>query len=352
MDLDSQSATGIILLVHDTTPQLTTITHSHSRSAGKFRLSPPLLELCATVMLLDCRGPKQCGTSADTCLLLLPEPGENPRPQPKGSPNVQYHVQESWEIVPGAKEKTIKHMLFLQCVTKHAAKLKQTGDLRKRTVAIAPILQQNVLAANEFIELCCKLVMTRLSIIAKQRECPADLKDGIASLIFSAPTCSEISKLGDKNIFEKKYGKDFVSAAIDLRPSCGVNHQFIDKLSINISCAINAISLAVNPSTDVSVESNKPATRLSSGGKIDAVHFEDSKSVAEAAAKSPKKKQLVTQLPRYDQLNSEDTLPNQLFGGKDYSRHSYHPTSAHSDIKFDESDYDEEIEAEEPPVTL
>ena len=56
------------------------------------------------------------------------------------------------------------------------------------------------------------------------RECPADLKEGIASLIFAAPRCAEIPELvAIRNIFEKKYGKDFVSAATDLRPNCGVN---------------------------------------------------------------------------------------------------------------------------------
>lgn len=45
-------------------------------------------------------------------------------------------------------------------------------------------------------------------------------------MIFAAPRCSEIPELvALKNIFEKKYGKDFVSAAVDLRPSCGVNRQ-------------------------------------------------------------------------------------------------------------------------------
>lgn len=57
-------------------------------------------------------------------------------------------------------------------------------------------------------------------------------------------------------------------------------------------------------------------------------------------------------LPRSDQMNSEDTNATQHYGGEDYRRYSYHPTSAHSDIKFDESDCDEEIEAEQPPVTL
>lgn len=53
-----------------------------------------------------------------------------------------------------------------------------------------------------------------------------DLKEGIASLIFAAPRCSEIPELGDlRDIFVKKYGKDFVSAATDLRPTCGVNRM-------------------------------------------------------------------------------------------------------------------------------
>lgn len=56
------------------------------------------------------------------------------------------------------------------------------------------------------------------------RECPADLKEGIASLIFAAPRCAEIPELvAIRDIFQKKYGKDFVSAATDLRPNCGVN---------------------------------------------------------------------------------------------------------------------------------
>ncbi|KAJ7012288.1 transcription factor LHW isoform X2 [Populus alba x Populus x berolinensis] len=62
--------------------------------------------------------------------------GENPRPRPKDRQMIQDRVKELREIVPnGAKcsidallERTIKHMLFLQSVTKHADKLKQTGD--------------------------------------------------------------------------------------------------------------------------------------------------------------------------------------------------------------------------------
>ncbi|CAN0918967.1 hypothetical protein LINGRAHAP2_LOCUS31180 [Linum grandiflorum] len=51
--------------------------------------------------------------------------------------------------------------------------------------------------------------------------------------MFAAPRCSEIPELlALKDIFEKKYGTDFVGAAVDLRPSCGVNRLLIDKLSV------------------------------------------------------------------------------------------------------------------------
>ncbi|KAH7518640.1 hypothetical protein FEM48_Zijuj09G0192500 [Ziziphus jujuba var. spinosa] len=40
----------------------------------------------------------------------------------------------------------------------------------------------------------------------------------------ATPRCSEIPELvALRDIFEKKYGRDFVSAAADLRPNCGVN---------------------------------------------------------------------------------------------------------------------------------
>ncbi|KAK3408295.1 transcription factor LHW isoform X2 [Eucalyptus grandis] len=64
------------------------------------------------------------------------KPGENPRPRPKDRQMIQDRVKELREIVPnGAKcsidallERTIKHMLFLQGVTKHADKLEQTAE--------------------------------------------------------------------------------------------------------------------------------------------------------------------------------------------------------------------------------
>ncbi|XP_062102732.1 uncharacterized protein LOC133812911 [Humulus lupulus] len=127
-----------------------------------------------------------------------------------------------------------KRQVVVKQMRRDIALLLQSGQDATARIRVEHVMrEQNVLAANEFIELFCELIVSRLSIIAKQRECPADLKEGIASLIFAAPRCSEIPELvAIRDAFEKKYGKDFVSAATDLRPSCGVNRMLIDKLSV------------------------------------------------------------------------------------------------------------------------
>ncbi|KAG8088988.1 hypothetical protein GUJ93_ZPchr0011g27584 [Zizania palustris] len=63
-------------------------------------------------------------------------PGESPKPRPKDRQLIQDRIKELREMVPnGAKcsidallEKTVKHMLFLQSVTKHADKLKDSTE--------------------------------------------------------------------------------------------------------------------------------------------------------------------------------------------------------------------------------
>ncbi|KAK4375832.1 hypothetical protein RND71_006509 [Anisodus tanguticus] len=80
------------------------------------------------------------------------KPGENPRPRPKDRQMIQDRVKELREIVPnGTKcsidalfERTIKHMLFLQSVTKHADKLKQTGESKIMSKEGGLLLKDNL----------------------------------------------------------------------------------------------------------------------------------------------------------------------------------------------------------------
>ena len=52
------------------------------------------------------------------------------------------------------------------------------------------------------------------------------MKEAISSVIFASPRCSDIPELIDvRKHITAKYGKEFVSAAIELRPDCGVNRM-------------------------------------------------------------------------------------------------------------------------------
>ncbi|CAL0300296.1 unnamed protein product [Lupinus luteus] len=65
-------------------------------------------------------------------------------------------------------------------------------------------------------------------------DCPSELREAIASIIFAAPRCSDVPDLLHiKNLFTTKYGKEFVSAVSELRPDSGVNRMIIEKLSVS-----------------------------------------------------------------------------------------------------------------------
>lgn len=89
------------------------------------------------------------------------------------------------------------------------------------------------MAAYDIIELFCESIVARLQIIESQRQCPVDLREALSSLIFAASRCADIPELLDiRKLFGAKYGKEFVAAAAELRPNCGVNRTIIEKLSV------------------------------------------------------------------------------------------------------------------------
>ncbi|XP_023544297.1 IST1-like protein [Cucurbita pepo subsp. pepo] len=319
------------------------------------------------------------------------------------------------KLLRNKREAAVKQM------RRDIALLLQSGQDATARIRVEHVIrEQNVLAANEIIELFSELVVARLSIIAKQRECPADLKEGVASLIFAAPRCSEIPELSAlTNVFEKKYGKDFVSAATDLRPNCGVNRLLIDKLSVRTPAGevklkimkeiamehqiewdttesekellkppeelidgprsfVSAASLPVKPAAAASQSAGNDAQIERRNGREDeSMHFQDTASAAEAAAKAAKQAIAAAEAAAY--LANKDMnwdardsgfdlsppanstpicshhIDHQFKAGEErttnvntdyemaYRRHSYNPT----DIKFDESDCEEETQMDD-----
>ncbi|GAB2279745.1 hypothetical protein Dimus_014385 [Dionaea muscipula] len=234
---------------------------------------------------------------------------------------------KTWVKMTTARIKLLrnKREAVLKQMRRDVALLLQSGQDATARIRVEHVIrEQNAMAANEIIELFCDQIVTRLSIIGKQRECPADLKEGIGSLIFAAQRCSDIPELlSIRDIFEKKYGKDFVSAATDLRPDSGVNRLLIEKLSsrnptgelklkvlkeiakeyqIDWDTTETEMELLKppeerieGPRTFVSATSlplkqptpsPTPTPRSSGGAGTGNMHFEDAASAAKAAAES------------------------------------------------------------------
>lgn len=115
----------------------------------------------------------------------------------------------------------------------------QTGQESIARIRVEHIIrEQNILAAYEIVELFCEFVLARVPIVEVQKECPIELREAISSIIFASGRCSDLPELMHlRNLFTTKYGKEFVAAALELRPDSGVNRTIIEKLSVKAPSA-------------------------------------------------------------------------------------------------------------------
>ncbi|KAK9276902.1 hypothetical protein L1049_006439 [Liquidambar formosana] len=127
----------------------------------------------------------------------------------------------------------------LKQMRKEIAQFLQTGQEAIARIRVEHVIrEQNIQAAYEILELFCEFVLARVPILESQKECPPELQEAIASIIFAAPRCSDLPDLLQiKNMFAAKYGKEFVLAASELRPDTSVNRAIIEKLSVSAPSA-------------------------------------------------------------------------------------------------------------------
>ncbi|WCJ25383.1 Regulator of Vps4 activity in the MVB pathway protein [Euphorbia peplus] len=94
------------------------------------------------------------------------------------------------------------------------------------------VKEQNMMDAFVMIEEYCYLLIDRIIMLKKDRECNEEVKEAIASLIFASSRCGEFPELqAFRRIFASKYGREFATRAVELRNNCGVNPKMIQKLS-------------------------------------------------------------------------------------------------------------------------
>jgi vacuolar protein sorting-associated protein IST1 len=113
----------------------------------------------------------------------------------------------------------------VKVLKRELAKLLENGQDQTARIRVEHVVrEEKTMAAYELVEIYCELIAARMPMIESQKNCPIDLKEAVASVIFATPRCSDIPELADvKKHMTSKYGKEFASAAIEVRPNCGVN---------------------------------------------------------------------------------------------------------------------------------
>ncbi|EEF27891.1 uncharacterized protein LOC8259381 [Ricinus communis] len=136
--------------------------------------------------------------------------------------------------IPRIKLLRNRREIQIKQMRRDIAKLLETGQEATARIRVEHIIrEENMMAAQEILELFCELISVRLPIIEAQRECPLDLKEAISSICFAAPRCADLQELLQvQMLFVSKYGREFVAAATELMPECGVNRQLIELLSV------------------------------------------------------------------------------------------------------------------------
>ncbi|KAL0424742.1 UNVERIFIED_CONTAM: ist1 [Sesamum radiatum] len=161
---------------------------------------------------------------------------------------------------------------------KEIAEFLQAGQEAIARIRVEHVIrEQNTWEVYEILELFCEFVLARVPILESQRECPTELREAVASIIFSAPRCSDLPDLLNvRNLFAAKYGKEFIAAASKLRPDTSVNRTIIEKLSVSAPPAdvklkvLKEIALEYNinwDSTKTETEFSKKPEDLLNGPK-------------------------------------------------------------------------------------
>ncbi|CAA0840466.1 Regulator of Vps4 activity in the MVB pathway protein [Striga hermonthica] len=141
--------------------------------------------------------------------------------------------------IPRIKLLRNRREIQIKQMRREIAKLLETGQEATARIRVEHIIrEEKMTAAQEIVELFSELISARLPIIEAQRECPLDLKEAISSLCFAAPRYADLPELQEvRIIFAAKYGNEFVSAATELMPECGVNRQLVELLSVRAPAA-------------------------------------------------------------------------------------------------------------------
>ncbi|XP_065846939.1 uncharacterized protein [Euphorbia lathyris] len=144
----------------------------------------------------------------------------------------KFKILAKLAISRAAVLKKQRHVRFLNAKS-DTLQLLNLGQHDKALLRVEHMVkEQNMMDVFVMIEEYCYLLIDRLVMLKNERECHDEVKEAMSSLIFASSRCGEFPELqGFRRIFASKYGKEFVTRAVELRNNCGVNAKIIQKLS-------------------------------------------------------------------------------------------------------------------------
>ncbi|KAI9084943.1 hypothetical protein K1719_033116 [Acacia pycnantha] len=111
--------------------------------------------------------------------------------------------------------------------------LLQLGPHERALVRVEHVIrEQDMIDAYDKIEGYCNLLIERVHLIEQERECPGELKEAVAGLLYGSARCGEFPELQEiRAALTSRFGKEFTASAVELRNNCGVHPQMVQKLS-------------------------------------------------------------------------------------------------------------------------
>ncbi|KAL9322482.1 hypothetical protein ACSQ67_010535 [Phaseolus vulgaris] len=127
-----------------------------------------------------------------------------------------------------------KRLAIARQLRKDLAELIQRGHEETAFNRVEQLIgDESLAAAYELLDRFCEFILTQLSYIRKQKDCPNDINEAVSSLIFASARCGELPELGViRKLFEQRYGERFATRAVELFPGNLVNKQLKEKLSV------------------------------------------------------------------------------------------------------------------------
>ncbi|KAM0837084.1 hypothetical protein ACQ4PT_061895 [Festuca glaucescens] len=92
--------------------------------------------------------------------------------------------------------------------------------------------EQDALDVLDMLESYCNLIAERAALVNAHRECPDELREAAAGLVYAAARLGDLPELQEvRALLAAKFGRGFVAAAAELRSGCGINTKVVQKLS-------------------------------------------------------------------------------------------------------------------------